>query len=133
MLFEFRSKIYYFRTVIDPHLDSFYLKGRVTSPPLKRGKLADFECLDDEPPIKPDDNWIEFGKHAEDAVTAALQLSPYILKEVARAKNWPKDFCRKGFPSLDRLGKRPVASIMSNNGLRCPIICGGYQCHRQET
>lgn len=45
---------------------------------------------------------------------------------IARAKNWPKDFDRKGVPFLNRLGKAPAAVIMY------PIICGGYQCHGQD-
>lgn len=46
---------------------------------------------------------------------------------IARAKNWPKDFDRKGVPFLNRLGKGPAAVIMTQSGLRYPIICGGYQ------
>lgn len=51
---------------------------------------------------------------------------------VARAKNWPKDFDKKGLPLLDRLKKGPAALIMTKDGLRYPVVCGGYQYHGQE-
>ena len=50
---------------------------------------------------------------------------------VARAKNWPKDFDRKGVPLLSRLGKGPPALVNTASGVRYPIICGGYQLHGQ--